>query len=71
MKRLIRDKATGDYLCVDGSWGQNYSAATDFSDTLSLLDATRSLDRTNLEEVLMINDCPSGLDVALSLYVTV
>ena len=70
MKRFIRNKITGDYF-TDGAWNRDYSVATDFKDTMSVLHAARKLDRTNLEEILMVKDRPSGLDVALALYVPV
>jgi hypothetical protein len=71
MKRVIRNKETGDYLCTDGSWRRDHSAATNFKDTLSVLQATHKLDRTKLEQVLMITDVPSSLDVAVALSVPV
>lgn len=71
MRRLIRNRLTGDYLGASDSWGQDYSVAIHFENTISVLRAARLLDRTNLEEVLMVRERPSAFDVVLPLCVPV
>jgi hypothetical protein len=64
MKRLIRDKATGNYLQRDASWGEARSARhfDDLSDLVQFIQLTGS---ANFELVLSILDEPSENDITI------
>jgi hypothetical protein len=66
MKRLVRNKINGAYLGNDGSWTQQHSIATHFRDIDSLPAVVRTLERADLEIVLM-DEGPSHSDVTLPL----
>ena len=68
MKRLIRNRATREYLTADGQWG-DFQFAKDFADAQSALITCRGCGITEtVEMVLTIGEAPcSGVDVAISL----
>ena len=69
MKRLLRKCATRDYLGKDGNWTNVLSEAADFPDVKSLLQAALLLPEAELEQVLMMEEQPSGRDLALPLRI--
>jgi len=67
MKRLIRNKPTGQFLKSDGSWTKDASAAMSYPNVRSVLAAEEKFNLRDAEIVLMIQEKPSRYDIALPL----
>lgn len=68
VKRLIRNKATHRFLCPDGGWTEDWTAARKFDDVGSLIRTALQMRESRLEEVLVFGEAPSALDTVLPLW---
>jgi hypothetical protein len=69
MQRVIRDRGTDRFLCLDGSWSAEWKAARRFEDSTKLIDVALHLPQPELEEVIMFGEVPSEYDITLPLFV--
>ncbi len=68
MKRLIRSRATRQYLGRDGHWTSDVAQAAEFPDTETVISLQIRENLRGIEEVLQMGKQPSQLyDVAVPL----
>ena len=69
MKKIIRDKASGEFLTAKGAWAKSIAHAKSFPDFMAIISAKHKLHLTDPELVLMMGDTPDPVhDVVLSLW---
>ena len=69
MQRIIRNRASGLFFSQNGQWTPDPSQAQTFQSTQELIRAALKLGESELEEMLILGEVPSGLDVLLPLGV--
>jgi hypothetical protein len=67
MKRLIRNKRTGQFLKSEGSWTKASSEAMSYPNVRSVIAAKDQFNLRDVEIVLMVQEKPSRYDVVLPL----
>jgi len=67
LKRVIRNKTTGDFLGRGDTWFKDFSSAIHFPNIIGVIETQKRLGFQNLEVVLIIGDKPGPLDVSLPL----
>jgi hypothetical protein len=71
MKRILRNKATNEYLSADGKWGMDFSSAQAFESVEAAVGEIQRLHLENAELVLVMGQKPSErFDVVLPLFAT-
>ena len=67
MKRVIRSRATGEYLQADGTWSGRFDEAVCFQNTMAVLKMIQTYRLVDVELVLVMGDKVSSYDVSLKL----
>jgi len=65
MRRLIRNKLTGEYFTQNGVWTKNVLLAQDFPNVRSVVDVERKYDLGGFEVVLLLAAKPGKYDVVI------
>jgi hypothetical protein len=65
VQRLLRDRATLEYLCPDGTWGRDIALARKFQDIQEVLSVASSIPAKDLEVLMILSDEPSVYDIVL------
>ena len=65
MRRLIRNKLTGEYLTRKGTWTKSVSLARDFPDVRSVVDTEQKHHLAPFEVVLLVSANPGKYDVVI------
>lgn len=69
MKRILRNKATNEYLSAEGKWVMDFSAAQDFETVESAVRVIQKLHLKNGEMMLVMGQKPSERwDVSLGVF---
>ncbi len=67
MQRLVRTKATGQFLTPDWTWTPHVAQAWRFRDIAQAIGIASQLETIEVEVVLMYGDAPSDHDLSLSM----
>ena len=65
MKRLIRNKLTGEYFTRNGTWTKNIGSAQDFPNVRFIVDAEQEHSLQQFEVVLLASSRPGRYDVVI------
>jgi hypothetical protein len=65
MRRLIRNKMTGEYFTRNGAWTKDVLLARDFPNIRSVVDVEQKYDLGRFEVVLLFAAQPGKYDVVI------
>jgi len=65
MRRLIRNKLTGEYFTRKGTWSKHVSLAREFPDVRSVVEAEQKHNLGRFEVVLLVAANPGRYDVVI------
>jgi hypothetical protein len=67
MRRLIKDRKSGQLLGPDGVWLSDFASAVNFADIREVLAAKQKFKLSDVSLVIMMQDEPSNYDVSVPL----